>query len=334
MNALLLIPLLISFFVTFLIVPAWIKKAKKFGLAGKDMNKYKNVEVAEGGGVSVVAGFVLSVLVYVALKTFYFKNNENLVEIFSLLSVMLMLSFIGMMDNLLGWRVGLGRKFRVIMCLFAAIPLMVINAGHTTIGLPIFGEVNLGIIYTLILIPLGIGGTSTTFNFLAGYNGLEARQGVLVLGGLSLIAFLTGSAWLAFIGLCMIAALVGFLIFNWFPSKVLPGDILTYPVGSLIAIMAILGNFEKIAIFFFIPYIIEVILKCRGKLVKQSFGKPNKDGSLDLAYNKVYSLNHVAIILLKKFKGKAYEKDVVHLINIFQIAIILLGFLLFFGGLL
>jgi hypothetical protein len=32
----------------------------------------------------------------------------------------------------------------------------------------------------------------------------------------------------------------------------------------LIACMAILGNFEKIAVFVFIPYIIETFLKLRG----------------------------------------------------------------------
>ena len=64
----------------------------------------------------------------------------------------------------------------------------------------------------------------------------------------------------------MVGALIGFYIYNKFPAKVFPGDILTYSVGALIAGMAILGNFEKIAVFVFIPYIIETILKSRGKL--------------------------------------------------------------------
>jgi len=139
---------------------------------------------------------------------------------------------------------------------------------------------------------------------------------------------LTGSSWLGVIGICMVAALAAFLIFNIYPARVFPGDVLTYPIGGLIAMMAILGNFEKIAIFFFIPYIIEVGLKLRGKLEKQSFGKPNKDGSLDLAYNKIYGLEHLAIWILKKY-NKNSEKNVVYLIYMFQIAVIILGFLIF-----
>ena len=128
----------------------------------------------------------------------------------------------------------------------------------------------------------------------------------------------------------MVASLIAFYIFNKYPAKVFPGDILTYSIGALIASIAILGDIEKIAVFFFIPYIIETGLKLRGKLVKESFAKVNKDGSLEMPYKKIYGLEHLAILILKKTKPskKVYEKDVVYLINGFQILIIILGFLL------
>ena len=127
----------------------------------------------------------------------------------------------------------------------------------------------------------------------------------------------------------MVASLIAFYIFNTFPARVFPGDVLTYSVGALIASIAILGNIEKIAIFFFIPYMIETGLKLRGKLVKESFAKVNKDGSLEMPYKKIYGLEHLAILILKKYKlsKKVYEKDVVYLINGFQILIVILGFL-------
>ncbi len=127
----------------------------------------------------------------------------------------------------------------------------------------------------------------------------------------------------------MVGSLFAFYLFNKHPAKVFPGDILTYSVGALIAIIAILGNIEKIAIFFFIPYIIEVILKSRGKLKKHSFGKLNIDGSLELPYKKIYGLEHLSILILKKIKPskKVYEKEVVYLIHFFQIIVIILGFL-------
>jgi len=118
-------------------------------------------------------------------------------------------------------------------------------------------------------------------------------------------------------------------MFNKYPAKIFPGDALTYSVGALIATIAILGNIEKIAVFFFIPYIIEVFLKARGKLVKESFAKVNPDGSLEMPYNKIYGLEHLAIYLLKIIKPskRVYEKEVVYLINLFQLIIIILGIL-------
>ena len=40
MEILLIVPLILSFFVTFLILPSWIRRAKKVGIEGIDMNKY------------------------------------------------------------------------------------------------------------------------------------------------------------------------------------------------------------------------------------------------------------------------------------------------------
>lgn len=331
MDFVLIIPLLVSFFAVFLTLPNWIKRAKKAELEGKDMNKHEKTRVAEAGGVVVISGFVIGVLSYIALKTFYFGSDGETIKIFALLISVVILSFIGMIDDILGWKIGLDKRTRLFLVIMGAIPLMVISAGQNEINIPFFERISLGLLYPLLLIPLGIMGTSTTFNFLAGYNGLEAGQGIIIISSLSFVAYLTNTSWLALIGICMTFSLIAFLIFNRYPAKVFPGDVLTYPVGGMIAIMAVLGNMERIAIFFFIPYIIEVILKLRGRLKKESFGKPNKDNSLEMPYNKIYSLEHFAIWFLKKWKkdGKVYEKDVVHFIYIIQIAIILIGFIIF-----
>jgi len=54
-----------------------------------------------------------------------------------------------------------------------------------------------GIFYALLIVPIGITGATTTYNMLAGFNGLEAGQGIIILGFLSFIAFMTGNPWLA-----------------------------------------------------------------------------------------------------------------------------------------
>tara|TARA_Y100000310_G_scaffold104733_1_gene103081 strand:- start:4381 stop:5394 length:1014 start_codon:yes stop_codon:yes gene_type:complete len=331
MEILLFLSILLSFLVAVLFLPKWIKKSQKVGLLLENMNKFGHPKnIASSGGVVVVLAFVLGVLFYVAIRTFVMEGDGVTLEIFALLGVILILAIVGFTDDVLGWRHGgLSIRFRIFLALMASIPLVVINAGHHVINIPFLGPISIGLLYPLVLIPLGIAGAATTYNFLAGFNGLEAGQGIIILSFLSFVAYATGSSWLAIIGLCMVGALIGFYFYNKFPAKVLPGDSLTYAVGALIACMAILGNFERIALFVVLLYFVEVGLKSRGRLKKHSFGIPDENGNLSLPYKKIYGLTHLSIAILRKFKKNVREKDVVYLIFVFQILICLLALLIF-----
>lgn len=331
MKTLLLIPIVLSFLLTMYALPKWIKKCRQVGYLWEDMNKLpRNKNVAASGGIIVVISFILGVLSYIAIKTFILNQDDRTLQIFALLTVILILALVGFIDDVLGWTFkGLSIRFRLFLAFIASVPLVVINAGSKIINLPFFGAVNLGIFYPLVLIPVGIAGAATTYNFLAGFNGLEAGQGAIILSFLSLVSYLTGNPGLAVVGLCMVASLLVFYFYNKFPARVFPGDILTYSIGALIAGMAILGDFEKIAVFIFIPYIIETFLKLRGKLQKSSFGKVNEDNSLDVPYEKIYGTTHLSLWILKKFKKKIYEKEVVYLIFAYQIVICLLALIIF-----
>jgi UDP-N-acetylglucosamine--dolichyl-phosphate N-acetylglucosaminephosphotransferase len=336
MNPLLFLGLFVSLIATILVLPYWIKKCKITGLLWEDMNKYNHPKnVAGSGGIIVVFSFILGLLTYIAVQTFFFNEASTIrLQIFSLLSVILIVALVGLVDDLLGWKHGgLSSRFRVFLALMASIPLIVINVGHHTMSFPFIGPINLGWIYPIILVPLAIAATTTTYNFLAGFNGLEAGQGIIILSFLSFIAYITGSPWLAIVGLTMVASLIIFYTYNRCPARVFPGDILTYSIGALIGIMAILGNFEKVALFVFIPYILETFLKVRGKLKKYSFGIPDKKNNLTMPYNRIYGLTHLAIFILSKFKKQIRERDVVYFIFLFQIIICLISLLIFFNTL-
>ncbi|MEK6927734.1 MAG: glycosyl transferase family 4 [Nanoarchaeota archaeon] len=327
----LLLPMLVSFLVTYALLPIWINKCKKTGMLWEDMNKLKHPKnVAASGGIIVIAGFIIGLLTYLAFRTIFRTDIQTNLQIFAGLSTILILAIVGLTDDLLGWKHGgLSKKARIILAFAASIPLVVINAGSSSVVIPFLGAVNFGLVYPLILIPIAIAGTSTTFNFLAGFNGLEAGQGIIILSFLSYVSYAHNKLWLAMMGLVFVASLIAFYLYNKVPAKVFPGDILTYSVGAMIGVMAILGNFERIALFVFIPIILEVILKARGKLKKQSFGIPQKDNSLIMPYPKVYGLTHLSILILSKFKSKVYEKDVTYLIFTFQLLICILATILF-----
>ena len=333
MEPLLIAVIFASFFCTFLVMPFWIRKAKQIGLMWDDVNKFNNEKnVAGAGGIIPVLGTIIGLFLYIAIQTFIFKNLDGIqISIFAIASSLLLVAGIGLIDDLFGWKKGgLSVRSRIVLVLFAAVPLMVINAGESNVL-----GIELGLLYPLLAIPVGILGATVTFNMIAGFNGLEAKQGIIILSGLAIATYLTGSSWLSIVALCMIASLIAFYIFNMNPAKIFPGDVLTFSVGALIAGIAILGNIEKIALFFFIPYFFEVLLKMKGliklKKIAHNFGVPNEDGSLELRYDKVYSLTHLAIKILKKIKPshKVYESEIVWLINIFQILIIVIGMILF-----
>jgi len=86
MEKILVIPLLLSFFVTLFTLPIWIKRAKRIGLVGKNIHKLDRGEIAEAGGIAVLFSFVLGALSYIAIKTFVLKTNITTIEIFALLS--------------------------------------------------------------------------------------------------------------------------------------------------------------------------------------------------------------------------------------------------------
>lgn len=314
------IGILISFVITALVLPFWIRRAKK--IYGIDVHKKGSKKVVEMGGIVVVFGAVLGILVYIALKTFL-VNNDLFTDLFAALCSILVATVIGIIDNMLGWRIGLRQYQKVLLSVLIPIPLMVINAGHSSMSLPFFGVTELGILYPLLIIPIGIIGASNGFNMLAGYNGLEAGMGIIILSTLGFLAWVLDANSAVILTFCFVAALVAFLIFNWYPSKVFPGDTLTYSVGAAIAIVAILADIEKFAVILFIPYYIEFILKARKRFVPDWTARVLKDGSLAVK-DKWYTLPHVFISFLQKLKHKAYEYEVVSLILFAELVLALI----------
>ncbi len=325
--------LIATFIATLFLVKGWIKVAKAFGLVGKDMNKWQGKEVAESGGVAIIFSFVFGLFVFIFLKTFLLQTATHFIELLAITLTVLLAGFLGFIDGILGWKKGLKQWQKVLFTIPIALPLVVLNAGHSTINIPFLGMINLGLLYPLVLVPVAIVGAANGYNLLAGYNGLEAGLGAVILSTLGIVAYLNGLTWLALVAFIAVAALLAFLLFNWYPSRVFPGDSMTYSIGALIAVIAILGSMEKLALFLFIPYFVDILLYFRARVLDkagdvQAFAKPNKDGTIEMPYSKIYDSTHAAIWLQKKISGKATEKGVVYTILAAEVILAVIGILL------
>ena len=73
----------------------------------------------------------------------------------------------------------------------------------------------------------------------------------------------------------------------------------------------------------FLPYYFEFLLKARGKFKPEWTGEVLKDGSL-VVRDKLFSVPHVAISLLRKIKGSAHELEVVITILAFEVVVVLI----------
>lgn len=320
------VPLFLSIFIlSWILTPFWIKRAKAAGLMGKDMQKKEAPEVAEMGGIVVLLCFIIGVMGYVAMRVFLFNANSNIVSILAILTAVLVAGIIGLIDDILGWKIGLRQWQKPLLTLLVAAPIMAVNAGTRVMHIPYFGAIDLGIIYPLIIIPVMILMGTNGFNMLAGYNGLETGQGIIILSTLAYFTYQTGSPWLTIVALCMVFSLLGFWIFNKYPAKIFPGDTLTYTVGAASAIIAIFGNVEKTFFILFIPYIIEFFLKLRGLFQKESFAKVTEDGTLIPKYDKIYGLENLVVLILNKLKIRTTERKVVYILHTFQLIFVILA---------
>lgn len=309
-KTVLIIPLLVSFFVTLFVIPLWMRKVTFGKIVGRDVHKAKYVEVPEMGGITIMAGFLVGILLFVGLNTYLFKTYLASLQVLAMLVSVLIAVVIGLVDDSLGWKIGLQNYQKPILTIAAATPIVVLNLGHSSMNLPLLGTVEFGLFYPFVIVPIAIVGASNGFNMIAGYNGLEAGMGSIMLLTLGLIAYKAGDIWTFFIAMAMLFSLLAFLTYNYYPAKIFPGDTMTYPVGALIAIIAIMGNLEKAGVILFIPYFLELILKARGRFKKESFARVMNDGSLCLRYEKIYGLEHLAIKIISPFR-KVKETTVV-----------------------
>ena len=115
-----LIPFFVSLFVTLAITPFFIKKFRQMGIVGRDVHKKNRPEVAEMGGIAILAGFLAGFL----FVMYFFLSNS--IELFTILATMLLAGAVGIIDDMRGMR----QKIKAIIPVFAAIPLMLIQAGH------------------------------------------------------------------------------------------------------------------------------------------------------------------------------------------------------------
>ncbi|MEB3862178.1 MAG: glycosyl transferase family 4 [Desulfurococcales archaeon] len=312
------VSVLVSLVVTVVLVRAWIPVAHARGFVGFDKNKPGERRVAEMGGVWAINGAVFGLLVLVALYRYLHGTVFYGYELFGLSLLLFMAGFIGLIDDILGWKKGLRRRYRILATIPIALPLVVIQAGVSRMNIPLLGTIDLGLLYPLVLVPIGVMGAANAFNMIAGYNGLEAGMGLLLMLFTAYYSLAEGLVHVFYASMTMAGALAGFLVYNWYPARVFPGNTLTYAVGAYYAGLVIIGNFEKFGLTLFALYFIEFALYLRGRLHgvdKENFASL-AEGRMRPPYERAYSLTHIALMVLDRTVGATEVRVVLFILSL------------------
>lgn len=326
----LVVPGLVSSAVSYTLLEWWLRTAPKLGFVGKDMNKLGNVVAVEAGGLWIILSLVFGIMFYIAIDMYLGKDVSS-IPLLSICLTVLLAGILGFVDDVLGWKKGVSPVKRVLLTVPVALPLVVVKAGHTVVELPVLGVFDLGLAYSVLLVPVGVVGASNAFNMIAGYNGLEALQALTLLIFSALLMVYRESFDVVYVIVPAVSSiLVFYILYNRYPARMFPGNSFTYGIGAFYASLAIYWNFEKYAVMSFALYFAELALFLRGLrngVYKENFGRLNADGSLEPPYEKSYSVTHLAIKIAKLIKGKCYETDVVKLIVLAQVAVCTLSVL-------
>jgi UDP-N-acetylglucosamine--dolichyl-phosphate N-acetylglucosaminephosphotransferase len=306
-----LVPCIAGF--VFSIIALMFLKSYMFesGITSPDHNKKSKPTIPSSGGLAVVFGFTIGVLTYIFGSSFHiYTSFVSLEYLFATLLSVLLVAFVGFLDDvnvkksmvkttdMMDTRKGLKQWQKPLLTLVGAVPLMAINAGVKVVAIPFVGAVNFGIFYPLIIIPLAVVFASNAFNLLGGFDGIAGGTGLIASLGMLLYSIIYGSYVGALITSILAAAIMAFLVFNLYPSKITPGDSFSYGVGTGLVVAMIVGSMESFGLIVFMPWIIEFILHARRRFKVTDLGKLRSDGTFEPPYGKkIYSWTHIIMNL-------------------------------------
>ena len=229
-------------------------KFPTLGISGVDIHKPDGPVRAEMGGFAVLIALAAGSTVYLGFS--FTMDGPHVLFAGAALTIALT-GLVGVADDL----VELSQRFKPFLIVAASIPLMLCLLSRGSILIPEIGSINLGLLYPLVAVPLAITTSANFSNLLAGFNGLEAGCAAISLGTMAFLSDITGHPAVAVLGCIATFAYIGFLLLNWYPAKIFPGDTGTLMAGAALAALGLASGLEFEAIVLSIPAAMDFSLK-------------------------------------------------------------------------
>jgi len=187
------------------------------------------------GGVSIVLVTVIGILIYC------FTGEDSSAWSASLAGLLVgsvFVSVVGLFDDL-------GRlsnfKYKLLSQFVAVLVLFLCDIVIDSVTLPHWGKVDLGW-FGYIVTLIWVIGLTNAFNFMDGLDGMAGGAAAVAAFCFAFVAFILGSELIFVISYLVLAAIVGFLIFNFPKAKIFMGDVGSQFLGFMLAALAVVGT--------------------------------------------------------------------------------------------
>lgn len=236
------IAFIITLLLTLLITPLIIKLSKKFGVVDKPNDRKKhNGEIPLLGGLAIIIPVIIGLLY---LQPIHYSLTAMILGAVIIIGI-------GILDDIYNLR----PLIKLVAQITAAI--IVISSGLMIekLTIPFFGSVDLGIFSYFITI-LWIVGITNAMNLIDGLDGLATGVAAIAMTSILIMAIGDGVTVVIYLSAIYLAALIGFLFFNFYPAKIFLGDTGSLFIGYSLAVISMLGLFKNVTVFSFIVPII------------------------------------------------------------------------------
>lgn len=180
--------------------------------------KVHTVATPRLGGVAIFISTLAATLVL--------QNQYNLAQLSGILIGATLVSFLGLWDD----RFTLGAAPKLIGQLLAVGLLLVTDVSISVLPHPLL---NLG------ATVLWVVGITNAFNLLDNMNGLSGGVAAIASGYFALMCAFSGQYLVGALAVAVMAACIGFLIYNWVPSTIFMGDSGSLFLGFVLAAIGI-----------------------------------------------------------------------------------------------
>jgi UDP-N-acetylmuramyl pentapeptide phosphotransferase/UDP-N-acetylglucosamine-1-phosphate transferase len=238
-----LVALIISMMVTAITLPLMRKLSNRLDLMGADIHKENRPRIPKLGGLGIFLGVLAGSTAGLYMAGFI----DTAVALGLALSAS---AAIGLLEDFRE----INPIVKPILIAAAGIPIIILGTYTPYPELPLIGRARLTILYP-ILILVGITVVANAVNSTDVLNGSMALTSLASLTPLIIISFLEGKWEALMIGLALLGALGVFLSQNYYPARIFSGNAGSLVVGVSIAVLAIVGRLEVVALIALMPQI-------------------------------------------------------------------------------